>query len=157
MIVFLVYTNKKVWPLKTLQEKVLKFISDVETDVISEIDTDSFSDKSKQLRFLKNGFCFMSTAFMSKEPHDDVSEDTKQYVASKLKLLNKEGNLILAKKQLLKSKNCFRFIFSSNLHKIREDYENIVVWMTEFFKEEYDATVIEYIEKNRTKEEFILW
>lgn len=155
MLVFFIYT-KKALSLKSLQEKTLAFILKHEKNVIFKTDTDPFDKNSKCLRFLKNEICFMSTAFRGKE-HDDDTIETKQYIASKLKLLNENIELNLMKEHLLKSKKCFRFIFSDNLQKIREDHENFVIWMTEFFQEEYDALVIQHVENTKTKEEFVLW
>lgn len=154
---FIIYTNKKTWPLKPLQKKILEFISKHEPTVLSEIDSDPFDKNVKCLNFSKNNIYFMGTAYMSKAPHDDVGNETKKHIASKLKTLNKTDDLNLAKEQLLNSKNSLRFIFTSNVSKIRADHENIIIWMTTFFKTEYDAVIVQLVQKTKTKEEFLLW
>lgn len=155
-MVFYAFTDEKI-KIEIFQKEIISFISVLENNVELDSSEHPFDKNITVLSFLKNGVYFMGTNINIKTETNTGNID-QEFFDKTIKNKFDHIDVNFQKEKILNAKDCIYFHFPiDNIKKIRQDYENIIISIVDFFKEEYNSIVVQKIEKKHSKDELIIW
>lgn len=150
---FYAFTNED-YNESILHNDLLSFLNKEEKSVVSQSSIHPFDEEIKLLYFSKNDFCFFGIHFFIEKNIEFIKKEIQN---CKIKNVSEENS----NEKLFKIDESKDYIFfridTNNAQSIRKDYENLIIKIVDFFKDQYKAVVVEENEIKKFKVEYILW